>query len=110
LKEVNKVTGKRGVILNPASIFNIILISLDYLTLLSYFESHNVDVALCDHFMGPCADAATTFKIPYIVTGSIDFSTGKYYLKCDLRPSADYETLFYRVCRTLYQPRDTCYG
>lgn len=52
---------------------------IDYAILLDYFKRNEVDLALCDHFMEVCIDAATTLNIPYIVTSSLEFTSGKFF-------------------------------
>lgn len=48
--------------------------------MLSYFQDNKIDLALCDHFVGACVDAATTYNIPYIVTATFDSTSGNYIM------------------------------
>ncbi|PHZ15719.1 UDP-Glycosyltransferase/glycogen phosphorylase [Rhizopus microsporus ATCC 52813] len=41
---------------------------------LDVFSKKKVDLAICDHFDGTCAEAATKAKIPFIVTSTYAFS------------------------------------
>ncbi|KAG2198133.1 hypothetical protein INT47_001531 [Mucor saturninus] len=47
----------------------------EYLALLNYFKTNEIDLALCDILMNVCVDAATTLNIPYIITVAMDFTT-----------------------------------
>jgi hypothetical protein len=53
---------------------------IDYAAFIDYFKNHDTDVALCDHFMEPCVDAATKLNIPYVITASMDLSKGKNFI------------------------------
>ncbi|KAI9253633.1 hypothetical protein EDC94DRAFT_546345 [Helicostylum pulchrum] len=74
----------------------------DYAILLDYFKRNEVDLALCDHFMEVCIDAATTLNIPYIVTSSLEFTseTGASYINNRIdalqQPTTEFETLYSR--------------
>jgi hypothetical protein len=54
------------------------IFDLEYNELLSYFKINKVDLVLCDFIMSVCVDAATSLKIPYIITSAMDTTTGEH--------------------------------
>jgi hypothetical protein len=43
---------------------------------LDVFSKKKVDLVICDHFDGGCAEAAVKAKLPFIVTSTFAFSPG----------------------------------
>ncbi|KAI7889146.1 uncharacterized protein EV154DRAFT_467773 [Mucor mucedo] len=68
----------------------------DYFTYLSYFESNRIDLALCDHFVDACVDAANTLSIPFIVTSTLDYTSeaAAPYINNNMNTMSDYTTEF----------------
>ncbi|KAI7889149.1 uncharacterized protein EV154DRAFT_553305 [Mucor mucedo] len=66
----------------------------EYLALLNYFKTNEIDLALCDILMNVCVDAATTLNIPYIITAAMDFTTesSASYVNNDFNYSGDFST------------------
>lgn len=57
----------------------------DFTALKEYFRDSKVDLALCDHFTDTCVDAARYLKIPFVVTSTLDLSSGKKKIFLNVR-------------------------
>ncbi|KAI7889173.1 uncharacterized protein EV154DRAFT_446766 [Mucor mucedo] len=68
----------------------------DYFSFLKYFKSNMIDVVLCDHFLKSCVDAATTARIPYIVTAATEMTkeSSAPYINNNMFTSSDFTTEF----------------
>ncbi|KAG2235679.1 hypothetical protein BDF21DRAFT_355458 [Thamnidium elegans] len=88
----------------------------DYAILFDYFNRTKVDLALCDHFMEVCVDAAMTLNIPFILTSSLEITseTGASYINNNIqsleKPTTEFETLYSRFKSKFIAPWTLLYN
>ncbi|CEP15610.1 hypothetical protein [Parasitella parasitica] len=68
----------------------------DFKAAKEYFEEHDVDLAICDHFSDACYSAANMLDIPYIITASMPLTTdsGATFINSKLTTMTDFTTEF----------------
>ncbi|KAK4513390.1 uncharacterized protein ATC70_005388 [Mucor velutinosus] len=61
-----------------------------------FFESNDIDLAICDHFSDACYSAADMLRIPYIVTSTLPITKdgGATYINNKLTTMVDFTTEF----------------
>jgi len=50
--------------------------NIDFEAAKKFFESNDIDLAICDHFSDACYSAADMLRIPYIVTSTLPITKG----------------------------------
>ncbi|KAI8646822.1 hypothetical protein BD408DRAFT_336454 [Parasitella parasitica] len=87
----------------------------DYLGLLEQYKSKKIDLAICDHFNTPCAEASIAFNIPFIVTASMGISpdAGAPYINNHMTtmhiPTSAHMTLWQRLDGKFIKPVQMAY-
>ncbi|GAN04448.1 UDP-glucosyl transferase family protein [Mucor ambiguus] len=68
----------------------------DFKAAKEFFESNNIDLAICDHFSDACYTAADLLHIPYVVTSTLSITNdgGATYINNKLTTMTDFTTEF----------------
>ncbi|KAF1802140.1 hypothetical protein V8B55DRAFT_1477376 [Mucor lusitanicus] len=68
----------------------------DFKAVKEFFESNDIDLAICDHFSDACYTAADLLHIPYIITSTLPITNdgGATYINNKLTTMTDFTTEF----------------
>ncbi|ORX60255.1 UDP-Glycosyltransferase/glycogen phosphorylase [Hesseltinella vesiculosa] len=62
----------------------------EYTSLVRIMQEEKADLAICDHFVDPCMEAAQQLGLPFIVTSTLAIAPGNAHLRSKVDASASY--------------------